>query len=91
MSTAMLTWTAAGRNGLDDRLIEHALLRGVLGVHDRRFGADRHRFLDGAHSEVGIHRGDERAGELYPVLLDDVEAGQGEGDRVGPGRRSMMR
>ena len=52
--------------------VEHALLRGALHVDDRRLAGDRDRLLERADAHVGVDRGDEGAGQLDPVALDDV-------------------
>ena len=65
--------------------VHHALTRGALHVHDRRFASDRDRFLEGADAHLGVDGRRERAGQIDAIPLDGVEAGQRERDGVGAG------
>ncbi len=62
--------------------------RGVLHVHDRALSRHRHCFLEGADSEVGVHRRGEGSRQLHAVTLEGAEAGQREGHAVHAGDQS---
>ena len=63
-------------------VIERCCFR-ALHVDDRRLAGDRDRLGDVADPQVGVHRGDERAGQLDAFAPDGVEPRQRERHRVG--------
>ena len=65
-----------------DLPVHHALARRALHVHDRRFTGDGDRLFERTDPHVGVHRRDERAGQLDAFALDGVEARQRERDVV---------
>ncbi len=57
-------------------LVEIGLETGGRGIDDRRFAADRHRFLQRGHPERDIDPAVEAQGDAHAVALDRAEAGQ---------------
>ena len=72
-----------GGQRVDDVAGRGGLLADVLRVDERRRAADRDGLLQGADGHVGVDRHGDARGQGDPFALDDVEAGQREGHRVG--------
>jgi hypothetical protein len=68
-------------------VVDHLLPPRALRVDNRRLADDGDRLLDGADAKLGVDRDDADARHL-DVALDDAEAGEREGYRVG-GREEL--
>jgi hypothetical protein len=73
----------ARRNRVDYLVAQHALLRRVLHVHDRRLTGDGDRLLERADSQVGVDRRRKRSSQLDAFAVHRGESNQRKGDGVG--------
>ena len=78
---------AAGRDGVDEIALQHRRTLGVRDVDQRRIAGHRHRFLDGANPQVGVHRRGEIRRQVDRVANERGEALKRERDLIKAGTK----
>jgi hypothetical protein len=74
---------AAGRDRVDDLVIENLLVPNVLNVDHRAFAGDRDRFLQRPDAQIGVDCCRKRPFKLDALAADHRESRQRKDDAVG--------